>query len=371
MITTIAVTGSTGFIGKHVVWRLYREPGIEVVRVTRDDFGTVRTLGQKIEGCDIVLHLAGKNRGGDKDVEETNAGLARMLAEALQYCSSETRIVLASSTQRHLDNPYGRSKRLAEQALAAAVNGGQTVLEIPNVFGPGCRPFYNSVVATFCHQLTHGERPEVVADKELELVWIGDLVETLRKTVLGDRGSGGVVQPEPVHRLWVSELREALGRLYRTHFEERLVPECRTDITRHLYRTLVSYSKPEGLAYAPPVFEDERGYLFECVRQLGGGGQSFFSRTKPGVERGNHYHTRKYEKFCVVEGEAVVRLRWLGGDKVLEYRVSGNEPHIVDIPVFHAHSIENVGGGDLLTIFWSNELFDPEDPDTHRESVRK
>lgn len=370
-MTTIAVTGATGFIGTHAVLRLSREPEVDVIPVSRADFQSVRSLQERISGCDTVLHLAGKNRGDDREVEDTNEGLAHMLVEALQSARNKTAIVLASSTQRHLENAYGRSKRRAEGTLAAAANGGQTVLEIPNVFGPGCRPFYNSVVATFCYQLTHGERPEVVADKELELVWIGDLVETLRNAVLGADGSEGVVHPEPVHRLWVSELQEALSALYQTHFGDRLVPECRSDITRHLYRTLVSYSEPESLAYAPTMLEDQRGYLFECVRQLGGGGQSFFSRTKPGVERGNHYHTRKYEKFCVVEGEAVVRLRWVGGDTVLEYRVSGSEPQVIDIPVFHAHSIENIGEDDLLTIFWSNEVFDPEDPDTHREGVRQ
>lgn len=368
----IAVTGAGGFIGLHTVIRLAREEGVELVLIDHDDFRADR-LQEMLAGVDVVIHLAGVNRGTPDEVRTGNTAIAEQLVTALAAVSPQAQVIYGSSTQRSQDNDYGKSKLEAEQLLrdhAAAHDAALTVAVVPNVFGPGCRPFYNSVVATFCHQLTHGETPQIQIDRELELIWVVDLVDALARTTLSD-APAGVVEWEPTvtHVAKVSEILATLSDLAKVHFGDRLVPELPTELDGLLYRTLVTYADPEAHEYRPTIHADDRGYLFEVVKQLAGGGQVFFSTTKPGITRGNHYHTRKYEKFCVVKGSAAIRLRRLQTDDVLEYQVSGEEPSIVDIPLFHTHSIQNTGDDELLTLFWSNELFDPIDGDTFAEQV--
>lgn len=367
-MTTLAVTGSGGFIGMHVMLAVGRAgDDITAIPVPREIGADPSALAAAVADVDAVVHLAGQNRGDGAEVAATNIRLVEDLVAALP-ADRITRVVFASSTQRHLDTPYGRSKKVAEETLNAADNVALTVAEITNVFGPGCRPFYNSVVATFCHQLTHGERPEVRRDTELDLVWVVDLADQLVDLAVGEAAPGHVV-PGPHHSITVSALREELTRLRDTHFAKRWVPELRTDLLGHLYRTLVTYADPRDHAHRPPKFSDDRGSLFECVKYQSQEGQAFFSTTAPGVQRGNHYHTRKYEKFCVLSGQAVIRLRWMGDQEVVEFPVRGDEPTIVDMPLFWAHHIENVGDGDLMTLFWANEIFDPDDADTWAEPV--
>lgn len=370
---SVVVTGAGGFVGTHSVIRLAREAGIEVRPVQRSGFAGSELI-DAVRDADIVLHLAGVNRGSEEEVESGNPQLAERLLAAIEEAGSSPHVVFASSTQRSRDNPYGRSKLASEEILSTGLeklSARCTVVEVPNVFGPGCRPFYNSVVATFCHQLARGDVPEIHVDNEIELIWVVDLVERLTELAVGQEPvpASGLWKPAPTSHAKVSEILSSLQRLARVHFEDRLVPDLESDFEGNLFRTLVTYADPSAHAYRPTVHADERGYLFEVVKQLAGGGQVFFSTTRPGITRGNHYHTRKYEKFCVVKGEAAIRLRRLQTDDILEYRVSGDDPTVVDIPLFHTHSIENVGTTELLTLFWSNELFDPADGDTYPELV--
>lgn len=372
-MSSVVITGANGFIGTHAVIRLAREPDVRLRPVNREAFEGDE-LVKALRGADFVLHFAGVNRGSDEEIESGNTAIANRLMEAVAAAGSKPHVVFASSSQRHRDNAYGRSKLAAETILAEgleALGARVTIAEMTNVFGPGCRPFYNSVVATFCHQLTHGEQPEIHVDNELELVWVVDLADRLADIATGrlDPPKDEPWVPGPTAHAKVSEILGSLERLARVHFDDRLVPDFESGLEANLYRTLVTYAEPGDHAYQPTLHADDRGYLFEVVKQMAGGGQVFFSTTKPGVTRGNHYHTRKYEKFCVVRGRAAIRLRRLRTDKVLEYAVDGDNPTVVDIPLFHTHSIENIGDAELLTLFWSNELFDPEDGDTHPEAV--
>jgi len=301
-----------------------------------------------------------------------NAALVDKLVVAAERCARPPHIVFASSTQRDRDTAYCRAKRQCEQRLAAWVDGGRrraaTVLVIPNVYGPGCRPFYNSVVATFCHQLAHGEEPKITQDAAIDFVWVNDLVDQIADAVTAPATGFGMGTIQKSGTLRVSELLDKLRRFRKSRFDDGVMPDLTDRFDASLYATLESYFDLDRHAWQPQVHADDRGRLFEILK-LAGGGQVFFSTTKPGVTRGNHYHTRKIEWFCVVEGEAAIRLRRVGTGEVREFRVSGREPQFVSIPVWHVHQIENTGEADLLTMFWTNEIFNADDPDTYYEKV--
>ena len=366
----IGVTGSEGFVGSHLMHLLNREQGVVGVPCPRDTYQDNQQLHTFVQSCDVIVHLAGVNRGTDEEVRRGNRQIAQRLTRALRETEATPYIIFASSTQRELDNVYGTSKRECEAIFAAwaRVTGGQqTALVIPNVFGPGCRPFYNSVVATFCHLLACGEKPEVHEDREVEFIDVNQLVEQIldccRSTSRPDdfrvRGSA---------QLTVAQLLRRLESFRDHFFEKHIVPDLSDALDASLYTTFLSYVAPENHCHAPTVHTDDRGRLFEIIK-VANGGQVFFSSTKPGVIRGNHYHTRKVEWFCVVRGKAAIRMRRIGGNEVKEFQVDGENPQFVSIPVFHTHHIENIGESELLTMFWCNEIFDATDPDTYVAKV--
>lgn len=369
-MTRVLVTGATGFIGTHFRIAANRSDHIEVEVAGREQLRDPHALRAAVLGCDVVMHLAGLNRAGDEELLSVNVALAERVRDACAGLA--VHLVFASSTQRTLDNAYGRSKLEAEETLLAGAAAGQfrlTIAELTNVFGPGCRPHYNSVVATFAHQLVTGDRPRIDVDRELELLWVDELARLLVRLCLEPPPAQSQRICPPGDAITVGSLLELLTAFHRQHFLERVVPATMSRLEADLYRTLVA-STPDGdLAYQPAVHTDGRGSLFEVARQQWQGGQTFFSTTQPGVVRGQHYHTRKFEKFCVVRGDGVIRLRSPFGRGVQEYQVSGDEPVIVDIPVFSVHNIENVGAQELLALFWASEVFDPADPDTTAETV--
>jgi UDP-2-acetamido-2,6-beta-L-arabino-hexul-4-ose reductase len=367
----VGITGPRGFIAGHLARRLGSNPLVRVVPCPRTAFSDPPALAALAKECDVVVHLAGVNRGDHRDVYETNVSLVDRLIEALNHCEHPPHVIFASSTQRDQPGDYGRAKRDCEARLrewARRAAARLTVLIIPNVFGPGCRPFHNSVVATFCHQLAHGQRPLVIDDRQIEFVWINDLVETVGQVVrqsgqgLAERRVAGTA------RLAVSEMLARLNVFRRSYFDENVVPDLSDPLDASLYTTFLSYIDLDDHCHRPRVHRDDRGQLFEILR-MAGGGQIFFSTTKPGIVRGNHFHTRKVEWFCVVRGEAAIRIRRVGDERVREFRVSGDTPQFISIPALHTHQIENVGSDELLTMFWCNEIFQPADPDTFFENV--
>lgn len=366
----VAISGATGFVGTHLRLALRRDgapPPLAVARAALDD---TALLAHALTACNTFVHLAARNRGDDETVHATNLGLVDRLVTALDRSGRSPHVVFASSTQGHLNSAYGRSKREGAVCLTAwATRAGAplTVLDIPNVYGPGCRPFHNSFVATFCHQLARGIEPEVLVDRELDLLSVDDLAVTLSALVRGAL-SPGTSPVWPVDRATVSGVL-ALLRGFRDARDEARVPALRSRMERNLHRTFLSHLELADLGAEPPLRADARGALFEVVRHETGG-QIFCSTTKPGVTRGDHFHLRKGEKFCVVAGRAVIRLRPVGGDQITEHLVSGERPQVIDIPVLHVHHIENVGSEDLLTLFWADEIFDQGDPDTFPEAVR-
>jgi UDP-2-acetamido-2,6-beta-L-arabino-hexul-4-ose reductase len=369
--TRVGITGISGFVGSHLKDRLLREQDLEVLACEDSYFGEPEKLKSFAKDCDVLVHLAAMNRGDPEQLHKLNVSLVKKLVDALQQTHSTQHVIFSSSIQCKLDNPYGLSKREGARVLtqwAQRNNAPLSVLIIPNIYGDRGKPFYNSVVATFCHQLTHGLQPEVHVDLELGLIYIQEVVEEILKQVRNRPETAETVEIPPTKSIKVSEILVTLNRFKETYYDKRIVPHLESGFEQNLYNTFLSYMDDTDYEQSPVLHADDRGSLFEVVKQEKGG-QVFFSTTKPGITRGNHYHTRKMEKFCVVKGEAVIRLRRIGTDNVIEFNVSESKPASIEMPIFYTHSIENVGSEDLLTLFWTNELFDKDDPDTFYENV--
>lgn len=370
---TVLVTGAQGFIGKNLVERLKRQNDVALLCFDLDT--EEGKLEEYLSAADVVYHLAGVNRPPDPSAHEAvNAGLTATLADILTRLKRYPLVVLSSSAQAALDNPYGVSKRKAEDTLASfAERSGAPVrvFRLPGVFGKWCRPNYNSVVATFCYNIAHG-LPITVSDpdKEVRLVYVDDVVAGFLALLSADPQPPGFqrlsIQPE--YCLTLGALAEKISA-FRAIRETLHLPDQADRLTRILQATYLSYLPRDGFAYSLAQKSDPRGELAELLKS-GYFGQIFVSRTRPGITRGNHYHDSKIEKFCVIEGDAIIRFRHIREQEVIEYKVSGREFKVVDIPPGYTHSIENIGSGDLITLFWSNEIFDPLHPDTYASEVK-
>lgn len=314
-----------------------------------------------------VVHLAGLNRGADTAIEAVNLELADRLIQACERSGATPHVVYANSTHYDRDTPYARSKRRAGERLAAwaARRGARyTNLIIPNVFGEGGRPFYNSVVATFCHQLVVGETPQIIEDREIELVHAQEvatrILDTVQRGVTGDVLLSG-------RSVKVSEVLRRIEDLL-AQYRQHVLPSFSDVFDLRLFNTLRYYLFPRHYPVRLEMRRDPRGSLFEAVRTVHGG-QCFLSTTRPGITRGNHYHYAKVERFLVAQGAARIRIRRLLTSEVTEFDVSGDTPAYVDIPTLHTHDITNTGESDLLTLFWAHEFYDPRRPDTYPEPV--
>jgi UDP-2-acetamido-2,6-beta-L-arabino-hexul-4-ose reductase len=368
---TIGITGPQGFIAGHLARRLSAEKDLRILPCSRAELTNPFALAAFVLECDTIVHLAGTSRGDEAVVYNTNVALMDSLIEALDGCGRSPHVIFASSTQRDRSSSYGRSKKYGEEQLrkwATRAGTPATVLVIPSVYGAGCRPFNNSVVATLCHQLTHDQEPVVIDDQQLELLWVNDLVEAILEAVRRPPKGVEVARIAGAARVTTTQLLTKLKSFRQSYFDEKIVPVLTDPLDASLYTTFLSYVELKDHCHRPRLHNDASGQLFEIMR-LAGGGQIMFATTKPGVIRGNHFHSRKIEWFCVVRGEAIIRLRRVGDNCVREFRVSGSSPQFISIPPLYTHQIENVGEEDLLTMFWCNEIFQASDPDTFHEQV--
>lgn len=367
----VLVTGAEGFVGRNLCARLQRQPEIDTIPY---DLGhDPAVLDEGLRTADAIVHLAGVNRPQrDEEFAAGNAGFTAALCAQLQALGRAPTILLASSIQVALDNPYGASKRAAEAALqqfCAATGAGAIIYRFTNLFGKWCRPHYNSVTATFCHNVAHG-LPLEIADpaREIELTYIDDVVAALLAALAAPApGDCRLAAPLPARRIALGELA-ALIRSFHAQRDTLRLADFSDPFVRALYATYLSHLATDDFACALRQQSDARGSLAELLKSPAIG-QMFVSRTLPGVTRGNHFHHTKTEKFMVVEGEAIIRFRQIAQETVLEYRVRGEEFRVVDIPPGYTHSIENVGAGVLVTLFWASEIFDPAVPDTVGEPV--
>ena len=370
----VLVTGAKGFIGRNLVLALRRRVGVDVQEFDLDS--APGSLEKDLASAEVIFHLAGVNRPSiTEDFFHGNVDLTAGICEVLRRSGRHPTLVFSSSIQAALDNPYGRSKRQAEEVILSF--GAQTgakvaVFRLPGVFGKWCRPNYNSVVATFCHNIAN-QLPISIKDptRELELVHIDDVVAAFlgildRQSRAGTDGFYGI---EPIFKVAVDCLAQMILE-FRQSRRDLITPDLSDPFLRRLFSTYISYLPTDDLAYSLDLHEDARGSLAEVLKSPYFG-QIFVSRTRPGVVRGNHYHNRKVEKFAVLEGEAIIRFRHIQGEDVIEYRISGREFRVVDIPPGYTHSIENIGESDLIVLFWASEPLEPSEPDTYPLSVRK
>ena len=415
----IGITGQAGFIGTHLfnTLGLYPEK-YERVSFLDEYFDSDLALDAFVKQCDVIVHLAAVNRHADINVlYETNVGLVQKLIDAMERTQSKPYVIMSSSLQEERDNLYGKSKRNGRELFnkwADRNNASFTGLIIPNVFGPFGVPYYNSVISTFSHQLMVGEEPRIEVDAELSMIYVGDLVERIVGLFPADSADCGadvaegdcytdltdgtdnhgfkkerdlatentegteksvkarvperLIYIEHRAKYKVTDILEKLRGFYLQYVENGIIPEIRDQFELSLFNTFRSYLPR---SYFPRPFvkhSDNRGDYVEICRSVGTG-QNAYSTTRPGVTRGNHFHLRKVERFSVISGTASIKLRKVGATEVIDYIVSGDNPAYVDMPVWYTHNITNIGEGELVTLFWISEFYDPSDPDTYYEEV--
>lgn len=369
----VGITGSNGFIGWHIHNTLILNTNkYLIIEFKRDWFDDNTKLDIFVTNCDIIIHLAGVNRHKeDETIYIINIGLAQKLINSFIRTSFKGQVLFSSSIQEEKDNIFGNSKREARILLSNwAILSGATFhgLIIPNVFGAFGVPFYNSVVSTFCHQLVNNETPTIETNATLNLIYIDDLVNKI--ICLFETESNNNIYIEFTNTCKVSHLLEILHNFKSKYFENGQIPKFNNQFELNLFNTFRSYinlDKHFPIKYKNNI--DNRGIFVELIR-LESGGQVSFSITKKGVTRGNHFHTRKIERFSVIKGTALIQLRKIGTNNVFEYNLAGDEPGYVDMPIWYTHNIKNIGEEDLFTLFWINEPYESNDADTYLEDVK-
>lgn len=362
----VIVTGAEGFIGKNLCVSLSTMDGIEVKRV----FSTTKKeeYSPWIKEADVIYHLAGVNRPNDPSEFITgNTNFTNEILEIAAEGGIAPIVVFSSTTQAVKDNDYGKSKRAAEELIEEYASSGKihgAIYRLPGVFGKWSRPNYNSVVSTFCYNVAN-ELPLDVRDPgfALLLVYIDDVVHAFLSH-LNSRFTGlQTFEVSPVFQTTLGELADMISSFPGLR-ESLRAPKLGQDLEKRLYSTYLSYLPTDKFSYPMELKRDNRGDLFEWIKSEDFG-QIFVSTTKPGITRGNHYHHTKTEKFLVIRGEAEIKFRQIDSDQTITYKVKGSEPTVVDIPTGYTHNITNTGQTELITLFWANEIFDTERPDTY------
>lgn len=363
----ILVTGANGFIGKNLIVELNTREYNEILEYDRET--EPELLNQYCKEADFVFHLAGVNRPKEKaEFMEGNFGFTSTLLNTLKKFGNTCPVMISSSIQAELDNPYGESKKAGENLLldySRETGAKVLVYRFPNVFGKWSKPNYNSAIATFCHNIAHGlpiqvNNPSV----KMSLVYIDDVIKELADALVGkEHKQDSFCSVPTVHNITLGEIT---GLLYsfKESRAEKTVPNMSDSFTKKLYSTYLSYLPENDFSYALKMNADQRGSFTEFIRTPDRG-QVSVNISKPGITKGNHWHHTKNEKFLVVSGTGVIRFRKINSNEVIEYFVSGEKMEVVDIPVGYTHSIENSGDTDMVTIMWVNEPFDPENPDTY------
>lgn len=364
----IAVTGSDGFLGRHLRVRLRAlAPSDEVVCVPHAVFADDAALAEALDGTDAVVHLAGVNRADPEVVETANAEIAQRLVTMLDKVGGSPRLLYANSVQE--GTPYGRGKARASETLsqwAVQAGAGYVDVVLPNLYGESGRPAYNSFIATFCHRLAAGKQPHIDVERELQVLHAQDAAAVLVEH-LAPGSPDGELRPPGV-TVTVGGILARLEAIAATYRAGRF-PDLGDPLTLRLFNTYRSYLYPHAYPMPLSPHHGAPGTFVETTQVLGGPSQSSFSTTVPGVTRGNHFHLRKVERFVVVRGHARMAIRPVWGNEVSTFDVCGDNPVIVDMPTLHTHNITNIGDDALYTVFWVNEIYDPTDPDTFAEAV--
>lgn len=368
----ILVTGALGFIGKNLCQHLKEIKTIDLIAYDKDDDFSV--IENNIKDIDFIFHLAGVNR--TENVEEFykgNTDLTKSIIELIKTNNLTTPILITSSIQAIKDNDYGKSKKQAEDlVIKYGENSKSYVYRLHNVFGKWCRPNYNSVVATFCNNISHDIDITINDENvQLELVYIDDVIKEFISVLMGNKPikmDGLFCYIEPTYNITLGDLAKKI-RGFKVNMESILVPQTGDTFTKKLFSTYLSYVELDKMVFEPKMNIDDRGSFTELIHTVDSG-QVSISVSKPGVFRGNHYHHTKMEKFIVVRGEAKITFQHVITGELKEYLVDDKVFKIVNIPVGYTHKIENIGNSDMILILWCNELFDKSNPDAYMMEVK-
>lgn len=363
----ILLTGANGFVGKNLIAELKNEGYNDIFEFTRESDPSL--LEKYTQECDFVFHLAGVNRPKDEqDFMEGNFGLTQKLLKLLKKNGNKAPVLLTSSIQAEKANPYGRSKKAGEDLLFDyyyETDAKIYIYRLPNLFGKWSKPNYNTVVATFCHNIARGLDIQINnPDAELNLCYIDDLLAEFMRVLEGNPTIQNDFCVVPVtHKIKLGELADLI-QSFKESRTNLNIPNMEDGLTKKLYSTYLSFLPQNRFSYDLKMNCDHRGSFTEFLRTPERG-QVSINVSKAGITKGNHWHHTKNEKFLVVSGEGLIRFRKIDSDEIIEYRVSGERLQVVDIPTGYTHSIVNVGESDLVTVMWANECFDPEKPDTY------
>lgn len=370
----VLVTGSKGFIGRNLIAHLNEDSRFKVLEYSRSN--SESELESLVKQADKIVHLAGVNR--PKTESEFKSGNQDFTAKLLNFALQSNKrphVILSSSTQAELNNPYGESKLGAEREVLKyhdQTGARITIYRLPNLFGKWSQPNYNSAIATFCYNIAN-DLEITVTDPSimLNLAYIDDVIDSIVENLLSDNNCENQTYVE-VQITYKKTLKEivTLIQSFKKMRKSLLLPNYQDLFVKKLYTTYLSYLDEESFSYSLIKHEDNRGWLSELIKS-DYMGQMFVSKTKPGITRGNHYHHTKVEKFIVISGEAMIRFRHIEKSEVIEYKIEGNEARVVDIPPGYTHSIENIGTHEMITLFWVNEQFDTQKPDTYMSEVLK
>ena len=368
----IGITGQNGFIGYHLTQTIkYKHSDYTLVPFQKSFFEEESLLKEFVSTCDVIIHLAGVNRAEtNEEVYDANILLNTVLKKALVNTNFKGHLLFASSSQENGDSIYGKVKKESRVLLEDTINslGGKfTGLIIPNVFGPFCKPNYNSFVATFCSKILNNESPEVIQDANVPLLYVENLVEQILEVIRDTKVSLFEIRPDL--EVKVTEVLALLNTFKDSYLNSNTIPSLQTPFELQLFNTFRSYLDIENRY--PSLLEkhsDQRGFFSEIIR-TDIGGQFSYSTTLPGITRGNHFHTRKIERFIVIGGKAKISLRKIGSTEVHDYLLDGEKPSYVDMPIWYTHNIKNIGTTPLITAFWINEAYNPEYADTYFENV--
>ncbi|WP_164214507.1 NAD-dependent epimerase/dehydratase family protein [Virgibacillus sp. YIM 98842] len=369
----VLVTGAGGFIGKNLINRLHREEGVSIKEYHRGD--DLTQLYQYLNESDVIYHLAGVNRPQQNaEFARVNTGLTELIVNYLIEKKKNPKIIFSSSSKAALHTPYGLSKKAAEEVLknySDKTGADVYIYRLPGVFGKWARPHYNSVVATFCHEISHDKEIEIHdAEKVLELAYIDDVTENFIGCLAKEKTEEKFYHH--IDQTFYTTISELAHKLYEIKNSRKslIIPDLSDKFTKYLYSTYLSYLDENNFSYTLPVHQDKRGSLVELIKSQQAG-QVFMSTSRKGIIRGNHYHHTKVEKFCVIKGDAAIKLRKIDSEEVITYTVSGQNIEMVDIPPGYTHSIENISDGEMVVLFWANEIFDPDNPDTFFMNVQQ
>ncbi|MDO6491476.1 MULTISPECIES: polysaccharide biosynthesis C-terminal domain-containing protein [unclassified Cellulophaga] len=375
----IGITGQAGFVGNHLYNTLSLDEKVTLIPFERAFFSDKEKLENFVASCDVIVHLAAMNRHEDANViYTTNTALVDDLLTACKNKNVTPHILFSSSSQETKENLYGKSKKEGKEKFinwANNTNGKFTSLTIPNVFGPFGRPNYNSVVATFCHKVANGEEPTIINDSDVNLIYVNELIAIIIQAITGKaentinigKNASEVAIAAP-HTKKVSKILDLLKQYKKDYMENGIFPSLEETFEKALFNTFRCYVPTDHYPVKYTKHTDPRGSFVEIARTQTSG-QFSFSTTVPGITRGNHFHTRKAERFAVISGKALIQLRKIGTDEVIDYYLDGKEPAYVDMPIWYTHNIKNIGEEELITLFWINEPYNQEDADTYFVNV--